>query len=240
LAALLLVACGQERIAARAHKCQLVVVLDKTNSVTYKQKLPHIRQELLWNFSNIYDAATKDIQSSRLVITDSTSVFPEPARFRRDQPVGEEDSRGYQQALLQWKTEKRKWLADRVKDVVEKIESPCNHNTTDVLSIFSGIAQVQKNDGPWDSVVVVIFSDMVNTSRPVNMIRDLTLDNAKTKGIKVCSDLLARREISNDNNGNLFFTVYTPDRMENTEKVILFWTGFFEKWGLKTKQYRFE
>lgn len=239
-AVLVLGGCGRQQDAPLAHRCQLVVVLDKTASVSYTRKLPLIQPELLRAYSRTYATATKDIQSSLLIIKDNTRVFPELFRFDMDHPVGDEESRIYQQELLQWNTGKRKWLADRVKDIVDRMDSPCRSNTTDVFSIFSGIDQVQKNDGKWDSIEVLIFSDMVNTCKPINMRRGVTVDNAKAKGTAICADLIERGQISASGNENLRFTIYPPDDMENTGAVQLFWNGFFDRWGLKPGQYRFE
>jgi hypothetical protein len=242
LAALVfLIGCvGNDMAVVPKHKCQLVVVLDKTNSVTYVQKREHIRQELMSKFDRTYDGATNNIQSSLLVITGSTSVFPVLYRFEVQLPAGEDDNRGYQEALLQWNTEKRKWLAGRVKEVVGRIDSPCRSNTTDIFSIFSGIAQVQKNDGPWDSINVMVFSDMVNTCSSLNMRSGVNIQNAREKGKTMCKDLIAGGRMAATGNENLYFKVYTPDMMENTEAVNLVWTSFFQQWGLKPDQYRFE
>jgi hypothetical protein len=163
-----------------------------------------------------------------------------PNRFGTDKPKDDDGSRGSQQAIQHWNTEKRKWLLNRVDEIVALIDSPCTSNTTDVFSIFNGIEQVQKNDGPWDSINVVVFSDMVNTCRPINMVKDIDITNARAKGESVCGDFMKQRRISGEGNDNLYLTIYTPDDMKNTAEVNQFWAGFFEQMGLKPTHYRFE
>jgi len=239
VAGIFLLGCQQvEKETVR--RCQLLVILDKTASVNYTQKREKIHQALTRDFARTYASATKDIQSSLLVITGNTVVFPEPFRFDVDKPMGEEGSRIYQQSLLEWHTGKRKWLSGRIDDICNRIDSPCRSTRTDIFSIFSGIAQVQKDGGPWDSVVVDIFSDMVNTSRTFNMATDTSLNNAREKGKTVCADLMQKGVITPVANENLHLTIYTPDSMVNTGAVNQFWAGFFEHWGLKPNQYRFE
>lgn len=238
VAAIVLAGCGRPEVLV-THKCQLLVVLDKTNSVSYVRKRPHIQDELLRRFNGTYGGATKDIASWLLVITGNTNVFAVPARFGEDRPIGEEDSREQQQKVQRWNTEKRIWLADRVKDIGSLIDSPCGSNRTDIFSIFNGIGQVQKEGRPGDSVTVIIFSDMVNTSGPINMLnKGLSVDNAREKGKAICSAMMKRGEVSGTE--NLDLTIYTPDEMENSGVVKLFWDGFFEQWGLKPEQYHFE
>lgn len=239
-AALFLMACGPDTMVTPEHKCQLVVVVDKTNSVSYIQKRDHIQQELASKFTQTYACATKDIQCSLLIINGNTSVFPIPFRLDKNRPETEAGSRGGEQALHEWNTQKRRWLTDRVKDVMTRIENPCSSNTTDVFSIFNGIGQAKKNNGPWDSVVVVIFSDMVNTCRPVNMVKEIDMTNARAKGRAICSDLIKSGQIEETGNEHLYLTIYTPDEMKNTGAVNQFWTGFFDRWGLRPNQYRFE
>jgi len=238
LATMVFFGCKQHDVAV-AHKCQLLVVLDKTNSVSYVNARRHIQEELHRRFVETYANATKDIKSSLLVITGSTSVFPEWCRFGKDMPEGDEDSRAYQQRLLQWKTEKRIWLAERVKDIGSRIDGRCGSNTTDIFSIFNGIGQVKKEAGDGDSVMVIIFSDMVNTCGKMNMLsKEMTMDNARENGKNVCSAMKRNGEMSGTE--NLDLTIYTPDGAENSRKVKLFWDGFFEEWGLKPGQYHFE
>jgi hypothetical protein len=239
LAVLLLAGCGQEP-KAPPHKYQLLVVLDKSKSVTYQEKRDHIKAALTEAYNHTYAPATKDIQSSILVITGSTNVFPELYQFEMNYPEGEEGSRMYEDLLHKWDIAKRKWLSERVQEVLARIDSPCTSNTTDIFSIFSGISQVQQNGGPWDSIVVVIFSDMVNTRGSMNMVREINMGNAKAKGREVCSRLITSGEMSRMGNGNLYFTIYTPDNMGRTNEIYQFWTGFFEQWGLRPEQVRFE
>jgi hypothetical protein len=236
---LMLAGCKEDPVTP-AHKCQVLVVLDKTSSVSYAKSLPRIQKELTSRFAQTYASASKDIQSSLLVITSDTKVFPVPNRFGTDKPKDDDGSRGSQQAIQHWNTEKRKWLLNRVDEIVALIDSPCTSNTTDVFSIFNGIEQVQKNDGPWDSINVVVFSDMVNTCRPINMVKDIDITNARAKGESVCGDFMKQRRISGEGNDNLYLTIYTPDDMKNTAEVNQFWAGFFEQMGLKPTHYRFE
>jgi hypothetical protein len=70
--------------------------------------------------------------------------------------------------------------------------------------------------------------------------KGLNLDNARGKGKAACIDLLEHRRITTSGNGNLYLTIYTPEGMQNTGTVKEFWDGFFEQWGLKEDQYRFE
>ncbi len=226
--------------ASFPHKCQAVVIIDKTNSVSFTSKLPKLQKEINDKLETTYATATKGVQSAHLIITGNTNVFPEYNYFRSLYPEGDEDSRTYQQALLNWKTEKRKWIFQEVKQVVTLIEGPCNNNRTDVFSIFSGIQQAQKNNAPWDSVNIIIFSDMINTCGPLNMLKQITVSNAQGKGKEVCQSLLNNGEISRENIDKLYLTIYTPENMVNTNVVSQFWKGFFGNWGMKDTQYHFE
>lgn len=238
IASFLVVACGATGIdPAPSCKCQAVVVVDKTNSVSFTDRLPQLQQELTRDLEYTYGNTTKDIQISHLIITGHTRVFPVPDHFYMDYPSGEEGSRSYEEQLHSWNIAKRKWIADEVKQVVSLIESPCNDNTTDIFSIFSGIQQVQKNNGPWDSVKVFIFSDMINTCNPINLVTGITVNNAYQKGKKVCENLIDHGLISKGNTQNLHLTIYTPANMNQSAKVSQFWKGFFEQWGLQDYQF---
>jgi len=230
----------QQEAKVPPHKYQLLVVLDKSNSVAFKAKRDRISEALKQDFYGTYASATKDIQCSMLVITGNTNVFPEVYPFELKYPEGEEGSRTYEYLVHKWETDKRKWLSERIHDVLARIDSPCTSNTTDILSIFSGISQVQRNCGPWDSIVVVIFSDMINTRGSVNMARYASMSYPRAKGKEVCSNMIADGELSGTGNENLHFKIYTPDGMERTGEVHQFWTGFFGQWGLRPEQYIFE
>jgi hypothetical protein len=222
------------------HKCQAIVVVDKTNSVSFINRLPILKGKLRRDIESTYASAEKDILISQLVITGSTRVFPDPNYFGKDCPDDDLDSRPGQIARQKWNSEKRKWISDEVQQVVSLIQSPCNSNTTDIFSIFNGIQQAQKWNGPWDSVNVFSFSDMINTSSPINLLTDITINNAHEKGKAVCQNLIDHGQISSGNNENLYLTIYTPDKMEKTALVNQFWRGFFEQWGLQDTHYHFE
>jgi hypothetical protein len=227
-------------LASFPHKCQAVVIIDKTNSVSFTSRLPKLQQEITNKLGDTYAAATKGVQSAHLIITGNTRVFPDYNYFRSACPEGDEESRSFQQSLLNWKTEKRKWISEEVKQVVALIESPCNSNKTDIFPIFSGIQQAQKNNAPWDSVNILIFSDMINTCAPVNMLNEITVSNAQEKGKRVCQSLIDDGQISKENTDKLHLTIYTPENMNKTALVSQFWKGFFGNWGLKETQYHFE
>ena len=240
IAVFLIVGCDNKNEPLYTHKNQAVVILDKTNSVCYTNSLPKLRQELIRNFEQTYVSTTKDIQYSRLVITGDTRVFPVPCRFENDYPVGDDDDRMIQTERQRWKMDKRKWIFDELKQVDSLIQSPCKSNTTDIFSIFDGIQQVQNTKGPWDSLNVFIFSDMVNTNRTINMKTGITMENANAKGKRICQDLIEHGQITTEKNGNLYLTIYTPDNMDKTALVKQFWKGFFEQWGLRETHYHFE
>lgn len=173
IAILLILGCGNVKDLLLPHKCQVVVVLDKTNSVSYINKLPRLQQVFARNFELTYAFMEKNIQCSHLIITGNTQVFPDVDPFSKDCPYAEEQNRTTEAAIQRWKTEKRKWISDEIRQIISLIESPCNSNTTDIFSIFSGIQEVQKNNGPWDTINVFVFSDMINTSKPINMLKDI-------------------------------------------------------------------
>ena len=240
LAAFFITGCGYTVIPPILHKCQAVIVVDKTNSVSYIARLPKLQVELSNNLYRTYACATKNILCSRLVITGGTRVFPDRDYFNEEHPEGDEDSRIYQQNLQRWSTAKRKWISDEVEQVVSLIQNPCHSNSTDIFSIFSGIQQVQDTDGHWDSVNVYIFSDMINTSHQLNMISGINDGNAEKKGKIECQHMIEQGKISKENIDNLYLTIYTPDNLENSNKVNQFWKGFFDQWGLSRNHYRFE
>jgi len=233
----MLAGCGQQETMA-THGCKLLVILDKTNSVRYVRKRAHIHEELERRFNSAFADATKDIARWSMVITGNTNVFPVPDRFGKDRPEGEDDSREQQQRVQEWTTAKRIWLEGRVEDTEARIDSACYSNRTDIFSIFNGIGEVQKECHPGDSVAVIIFSDMVNTRGPMNLLGGLSMENAREKGKAVCSEMMRRGEMSGT--ANLDLTIYTPDVMDNSAKVKLFWDGFFGQWGLRQDQYHFE
>ena len=121
------------------------------------------------------------------------------------------------------------------------VDTDCTINSTDVFSIFDGIRQVQKNNGPWDSINVIIFSDMINTTRLINMnTKDITVANASDKGKSICQSLINSKRLTPGETENLFLTIYTPGNMNQTAFVYHFWEGFFKQWGLHEDHYNFQ
>jgi hypothetical protein len=242
-ATLLMVGCGATNVPAPIHRCQAVVVVDKTNSVSYTNKLPLLQARFGRAFEGTYVSSVKDIQTARLVITGNTGVFPELHSFYTGYPQGEEGSRSYDNDLQRWNIEKRKWIAVEERQTIALIESACNSNTTDIFSIFNGIGQLQTAKGHWDSINVFIFSDMTNTCAStinMNSSKQVTVQNAFEKGKTICHNLMTSGQLSSGNTDNLYLTIYTPDKMDNTALVSQFWKGFFEQWGLAEDHYHFE
>jgi hypothetical protein len=231
---LLFSSCGSRDIA---RKYQAVVVIDKTSSIGFS-KLDQLKQKLAINIEQTYALST-DIQLALLRITGNTEVIPEFDRFEEECPI-DDGGRTYQTALLRWKTKKRKWIFEEMKQIDSLIDSACKNNTTDILSIFRGIQQAQKSHEPWDSINVYILSDMTNTSGHLNLLKIKSFDTAFNKGKMVCQDLIAQGQISTGNTEKLNLIIYTPGNMQNTNNVEGFWEGFFRQWGLKENQYQFE
>jgi hypothetical protein len=241
LAASLLTACGMTDKHVPAHKCQVVVVFDKSNSVSFSDKIPTLEKGLKQSFAVSYTTATKDIQYSRLIINGQTNIFPVPDRFSKPCLYPDPHTRLEQQEFDDWQTEKRRWMKNGVVQIIQLIQSPCTSNSTDVFSIFDGIRQVQKNNGPWDSINVIIFSDMINTTRLINMnTKDITVANASDKGKSICQSLINSKRLTPGETENLFLTIYTPGNMTQTAFVYHFWEGFFKQWGLHEDHYNFQ
>jgi hypothetical protein len=220
------------------HKCEAIVVLDKTNSVSYSKRLPQLGKELTGKLLQTYDLSTQCIQCSRFTITGNTEVFPTVDHFDKVCPI-DDGSRTSHENWLLWQMAKKKWVYDEVKMVDSLITSPCISNTTDIFSIFSGFEQVQQSGAPWDSINVFIFSDMVNTTGMINMAVGLNANNARNKGKSVYQKLLDQGRVTTGNTDNLYLTIYTPDSVNNSEAVYQFWQGFFAQWGLSKSHYKF-
>jgi hypothetical protein len=217
--------------------CQAVIVLDKTNSVSYAKRWPLLRQEITEDFVRTYFTAIENIQCSRLIITGNTRFSPEVSRFDEVRPNAE--GRSGEEDLEKWEEDKQDWIDREANRVDSLVSVRCTSNTTDIFSIFSGIQQVQRTNGSWDSVKVFIFSDMVNTAGPDNMNR-MPLDSANAMGREVCKRLIRQGQITAGNTENIYLTIYTPDTMDHPALVNLFWKGFFAEWGLSEKHYHFE
>jgi hypothetical protein len=224
----------------KEYKNQLVIVIDKSNSVTYKNKTENIESELRRNFQEAYGKALDHIQLSRFTINGDTRTFPEPVRFDVPCPDPQPESRSEVEAFQNWQIQKAKWISSQIKQTLENIEQPPYASRTDVFSIFSGLEQVQYVDGPWDEVRVMIFSDMIHTVNGKNMRQGLTQDNAFEKGKEQCKALIDQGTIRKVSTSNLYITVYTPDNMPESSLFSAFWKGFFEEWGLPESQYHFQ
>jgi hypothetical protein len=181
-----------------------------------------------------------DIQLSRFIINGDTRVFPEPERFNIECPNPRPESRSEVEAFQNWQVEKTKWISNQVKQVINLIKQPPYSSSTDVFSIFSGLEQVQRVDGPWDNIRVLVFSDMIHTMNGHNMKSGLTASNAVLKGKEECLSLISQGTIKKGSFNNIYLTIYTPDEMTESAIISAFWKGFFEEWGLQETQYHFE
>lgn len=221
-------------------KNQLVIVIDKSASVTYGNKISNIQSELKRIFNDVYGKSTEHIMLSKFVINGDTRIFPEPVRFNLACPNPHPESRSEVEALQNWKIEKAKWVSARINETVDVIKQPPYSSSTDIFAIFSGLEQVQRVDGPWDEIKVLVFSDMINTANGRNMRQGLTEGNAFAKGKEACRSLISQGSLSKKNIDNLYITIYTPDKMPDSGIVSAFWKGFFEEWGLAEEKYHFE
>jgi hypothetical protein len=233
-------ACTSKPDLDKSSKNQLVVVIDKSKSVTFNSRIETIKSNLTREFETVYKYATNNIQYSGFTITEDTRVFPSPHRFERRCNNFNPENRTEQQELDDWYAEKERWYSDNINETIKSLEAEPTSKSTDIFSALSGVQQVQTTGGPWDSVNVIIFSDMINTTDGHNMRRGLTLENALAKGKSECQVLINQGRLKKGNTGNLYLTIYTPDNMSETTNVNLFWKGFFEEWGLAVDQYHFE
>lgn len=224
----------------REIKNQLVIVLDKSNSVTYDNKLDDIESELKRNFQDLYGKSRNHIQLSKFVISGDTRIFPEPERFTLACPNPNPESRSEVEAFQNWQVEKSKWVSSQIKNTINEIKKTPYASRTDVFAIFSGLEQVQRVDGPWDNIKVMIFSDMIHTVSGHNMKEGLTESNALSKGKDECRVLINNGTIKKGSFENIYLTIYTPDNMPASGTISTFWKGFFEEWGLPESQYHFE
>jgi hypothetical protein len=221
-------------------KNQLVIVIDKSASVTYENKISNIQSELKRIFNEVYGKSSEHIMLSKFVINGDTRIFPEPVRFNIPCPNPYPESRSEVEALQNWKIEKAKWMSARINETVSLIKKPPYSSSTDIFAIFSGLEQVQRVDGPWDAIKVLVFSDMINTANGRNMKQGLTEGNAFNKGKEECKELISQGSLSKKNIDNLYITIYTPDQMPESGIISAFWKGFFDEWGLPEEKYHFE
>ena len=120
----------------KEYKNQLVIVIDKSNSVTYDNKIENIQSELKRIFNEVYGKSLDHIQLSKFVINGDTRIFPEPVRFNLPCPNAHPESRSEVSALQNWQMEKAKWISTRISETVRAIQQPPYSNSTDVFSIF--------------------------------------------------------------------------------------------------------
>src|SRR5690349_12571356 len=92
----------------KEEKNQLVIVIDKSKSVTYSNKLNNIESELKRNFQEYYGKSLEHIQLSRFIINGDTRIFPEPDRFNLRCPNTQPESRSEVEAFQNWQVEKSK------------------------------------------------------------------------------------------------------------------------------------
>lgn len=222
----------------KAPRKQVVVVLDKSKSVTYDSKAAVIKTWLKRKFLDVYGEAKDVFQYSTIFINDQTRVFPAPVNFTARCLYPEPATRLEEMELTKWKAKKNKWLNKHVDSLYNQIMMPPNGKRTDIYSMFEAVQNVQKSNGPWEEITVLVFSDMVHTAS--GDFKQLTIENAYAKGRDACAKLVRQMRIAKGNTANLRFHIYTPDNMSNTHIVNLFWKGFFAEWGITESQYQFQ
>src|SRR5688500_3014359 len=72
---------GSNDTNMREPKKQLVIVIDKSQSVTYNTKVERVRASLNDFFEETYGNIYENIQFSQFIIDGNTSVFPKPIKF---------------------------------------------------------------------------------------------------------------------------------------------------------------
>jgi hypothetical protein len=237
---ILLTGCYASDTKPKSPKNQLVIVLDKSQSVSYENKIANVFLNLKAAFKNTYTNCYEGIQFSKFEINGDTRVFPAPIRFELKCPTINPESRSEQLALQSWQLNRDKWLNVQATNIANQIKETPNSKTTDVFSIFEGLQQVQKSDGPWDRINVLIFSDLINTTSVLNMNSIVNNSNPHQLGKNICASLVQTGRIRKGNLQNIYITIYPPDRMQHTLQYNSFWKGFFQEWGIPDNQYRFE
>jgi hypothetical protein len=237
------ISCGEVDASAPAHpsgKNLLIIVVDKSHSVSYAKQKDKISSELKRKFSDTYDSSYEDLQIARMTIEGSTKPFAEHIRFLKKCPAIDPQSRSEEQELENWRHEKKRWLDKNRNEVLQLIDSTNYSNKTDIFNIFGGIQDAQENSGPWDKVDVIIFSDMIHTLNDLNMQKGLTVANAYGEGQAAFQSLLKEKRIERGGTQDIRITIYTPDEMNSADAIKLFWKGFFEEWGLNGSQVIFQ
>jgi hypothetical protein len=224
-------------------KKQILVVIDKTASVNYQQRMNDLKSELRSNFNNTYDDMYDHIQVYEMIINGNTKVFPSCIKFTKQCPNVNPESRSETEDLEDWKFSKKKWLQSIQDSILTTVKAPCNSNRTDIFGVFEAIQEVQKSDGGhWDSIEVFICSDMVHTLSDFNMLKMLNTKNAFSSGKTKCDDLINDKKIKKlgKEQKNIKFEIYTPPTVVNSSIIRTFWQGFFQEWGLPDLNYSFQ
>lgn len=233
-------ACNSSDLNPTYTKNQLVVVVDKSSSVSYEDKISDVRNELFRNFNSAYDSAMDLIQYSLFTINEQTKSFADPVRFNKKCGAMQKGARTDKKTYKDWQEVKNIWINSQVQKITDLIHQNPQSQSTDVFSIFTGLQHTQAFDGPWDRIRVLIYSDMIHTMDGHNMRKGLNKENAFEKGKVELRDLLQHGRIKKGDTKNLFLTIYTPTKMEDPSTIELFWKGFFEEWGLPESQYQFQ
>lgn len=221
-------------------KSHLVVVVDKSVSVTYNNRFTNIQENLKSHFKATYDNVMNDIQFVSLIIDGNTRVVPEYNHFENNCPYIKPETLSQKKAIGNWKQQRNKWLHAKRLEVERLVQQPPTSRSTDIFSALKGIQLTQSTNGPWNKINVLIFSDMIHTIDGQDIRRGINQNNANDKGKLACLELVQKSMIRKGGNQNLYLTIYTPDNFNNSSVIHTFWEGFFEEWGIPRKNWRFE
>jgi hypothetical protein len=214
---------------------KLVVVIDQSRSISYKDREKEIRPIVSSAFKQTYQYVLGPAEYLISNVTSETNVVPNRVSFPDEYPDAENlGGVSMMTETANWHTKRNQWIEQGVTTIYNSVLAS-KTTDTDIFGSLQALNMGAQSVASTDTLSVLFFSDMKQSTKSYELTTLLKNKDpehfAKQESRRILKTLNLKKL------GNKFhcdITIVRPDNFGSSSEVVRFWNQFFEEFGIKT------
>lgn len=214
---------------------KLVVMVDQSASISYKGREAELKHIIHEAFNQAYQYVFNQTEYLVCNITTQTNVVPKRHPFSEKFPNAE-DLGGISQLteIADWQSKKNLWIDKGVNDIYNGLLTP-KTTSTDVYGSLQTLRLLAEDLSSKDTLFILFFSDMKQSLGQYELTDHLRTNEPEAFAEKEVKNIMRKQGLKKlDEKFQCRITIVTPDRFEESNEIVRFWTQFFIEIGVKT------